>query len=52
MEPVTVVSLLMTIVLVVERLVKYCIKNTKTSKCCGSEVVFEYHGDSSNDLKN
>lgn len=50
MEPVSIISLIMTIVLVGERIVKYCIKNTKRSKCCGASVEFEYRGDSSNNL--
>lgn len=49
MEPVSILGLAMTVILVVERLFKYFVKNTKKSKCCGGAVEFEYRG-SSNDL--
>jgi hypothetical protein len=41
MEPVTVISLIMTCVLVFERVWKYTISHIKKSKCCGSEVEFD-----------
>jgi hypothetical protein len=47
MEPVTIISLIMTFILVGERIIKYCVKNTKKSKCCGASVEFEYHGEGS-----
>jgi hypothetical protein len=42
MEPVTIISLIMTCVLVFERLWKYTIANVRKSKCCGSEIEFEH----------
>ncbi len=41
MEPVTLIGLLFTVVLVVERLWKYTLVHVKRSKCCGSEVEFD-----------
>ncbi len=45
MEPVTLIGLLFTVVLVVERLWKYTLVHVKRSKCCGSEVEFDKGGD-------
>lgn len=42
MEPVTVISLIMTCVLVFERIWKYTIEHCKKSKCCGNEIEFEH----------
>ncbi len=42
MEPVTILSLIMTCVLVFERLYKYTVDNVKRSKCCGGSVEFEH----------
>lgn len=42
MEPITILSLIMTCVLVGERCFKYFIKNVKVSKCCGSEIQFDH----------
>lgn len=50
MEPVSILSLIMTCVLVIERLWKYTISHIKKSKCCGSEVEFDHTHDSQNDL--
>lgn len=41
MEVVTILSLLMTCILVFERLWKYTILHCKKSKCCGGEVEFD-----------
>ena len=47
MEPVTILSLIMSCILVFERLWKYTISNIKKSKCCGSEVEFEHENNNS-----
>jgi hypothetical protein len=47
MEPVTVISLIMTCVLVFERVWKYTISHIKKSKCCGNEIEFENQRSSS-----
>lgn len=42
MEPVTIIGLLMTCVLVFERIWKYTLQHVKKSKCCGgTEIEFE-----------
>lgn len=41
MEVVTILSLLMTCVLVFERVWKYTVSHIKRSKCCGGEVEFD-----------
>lgn len=41
MEPVSIISLIMTCVLVFERLYKYTLTHVKKSKCCGSEIEFD-----------
>jgi len=46
MEPVTILSLIMSCVLVVERCFKYFVKHVKKSNCCGSEIQFEHDNNS------
>jgi hypothetical protein len=41
MEPVTIISLIMTCVLVFERVWKYTIDHLKKSSCCGGTVEFQ-----------
>jgi hypothetical protein len=41
MEPVTILSVIMSAILVFERVYKYTISHIKKSKCCGSEIEFE-----------
>lgn len=40
MEPVSISMVILTSVLVLERVIKYYIKHIKKSKCMGSEVEF------------
>lgn len=41
MEPITILSVIMTVILVFERVYKYTISHMKKSKCCGNEIEFE-----------
>jgi len=50
MEPISIISLIMTCVLVFERLWKYTISHVKKSKCCGSEIEFDHINSSQKDL--
>jgi hypothetical protein len=45
MEPITIISLLMTCVLVLERLWKYTVDHLKRSSCCGGTVEFKSEKD-------
>lgn len=42
MEPITILSLIMSTLLLIERCFKYYIKNVKKSSCCGTNVEFEH----------
>ncbi len=42
MEPITLLSVIMSAILVGERMFKYYVKNVKKSSCCGSSVEFEH----------
>jgi hypothetical protein len=42
MEPVSIIGLIFSALLVFERVWKYTVEHVKRSKCCGGEVEFEH----------